>query len=108
MVSTRIGKEQCTGHRSTQAGPGRLPAGSGIEAETVRRSCQPGEVGGSGVLEEAGSPSNSGCAHQMVGGFKPRSQDFSVELGVLALSHGSQKSRGSVVVAVELEASLAH
>ena len=55
MVGTGIGKEQCTGHRRTQAGPGRLPAGSGIEAETVR-SCQPGEVGGSGVLEEAGSP----------------------------------------------------
>lgn len=63
MISARIGKEQHTVHKTIQAGPRRLPSGK------LRRSCQPGEVGGGGVLEETRSSWwQCGCACQVVGG----------------------------------------
>lgn len=40
-------------HETLQVGPGRVPAGSDIEAETIRRGCQSGVMGVDGVLEEA-------------------------------------------------------
>lgn len=40
------------GHETLGEVPGRLPAGSDFGAETMRRSCQPGDAGGGDVPEE--------------------------------------------------------
>lgn len=45
MIRAVTGKEPLMEHKTLQGGPGRLPAGSGVEAETRRR------VAGQGTRE---------------------------------------------------------